>query len=345
MKSLKEQLGKAKDLLLSSARPFFLFDDDPDGLASFLLLYKMVHAGKGMALKGAVVDERMAEKVNAYQPDLVVFLDKAEVAQEFFDEVKTPCIWIDHHEPKKRNGNITYVNPRSFNAQDNQPTSLLCYQITEEDAWIAAVGIVADWQMPPKNILDICEKEYPGFIDTTITNPPEALFTNPVGELARMFSFNLKGRMSEVLASMKILTRIKNPNELLKKEHSQAKFVMKKYEQRLSEYVELRSKVEIDESSPLIVFVYDEAKNSYTTDLSNELLFKFPDKMIIIARKSGESYKCSLRSSTMRVDMFLKQVLELVGGSGGGHEHACGAVIPEDSWEEFLKALRKEVKG
>lgn len=345
MKTLDEQIKKARELLLSCSRPLFLFDDDPDGLASFLLIYKMVNGGKGMALKGAVLDERMSEKVNAYQADLVVILDKAEVAQEFFDEIKTPCVWIDHHEAKKRNGNITYVNPRVFDPQDNQPTSLLAYKITEENAWIAAVGIVADWQIPPKNILDICEEKYPGLLNPEITNPPEMLFTNPIGELARIFSFNLKGRTSEVLASMKILSRIKNPNELLKKEHSQARLVMKKYEQKLNEYNELRSQVKIDESSPLIIFTYDEAKNSYTPDLSNELLYSFPDKMILIARKSGESYKCSLRSSSMRVDMFLEKVLKTVGGTGGGHEHACGAVIPEENWKEFLKVLEKEVKG
>jgi RecJ-like exonuclease len=28
-----------------------------------------------------------------------------------------------------------------------------------------------------------------------------------------------------------------------------------------------------------------------------------------------------------------------MGGSGGGHEKACGAVVPKDKLEEFIDAL------
>lgn len=350
--SLQEQLDKAKKELNECVRPFFLFDDDPDGLASFLLLYKMIRGGKGMAVKGSMTNERMLNVVKSYQPDLIIILDKPVVEQDFFDEMKTKCVWIDHHEPQDRKGNITYVNPRVFNPEDNQPTSLLAYKITNEDAWIATVGIVADWQLPPEELRKECEEICPGFISSEIQTPQEALFASNAGKLARVFSFNLKGKSSDVLTTMKILSRIKNPSELLNKEHSQAKLLMKKYEQRLKEYEELKSQVEVDENNPVLLFKYNDNKNSYTVDLSNELLYSFPDKLIIIARQSGESYKCSLRSSTLRVNKILEETLAITGGNGGGHEHACGAVIENERFEDFVKVIseqaeieRKEIKN
>ena len=342
--SLQEQLEKAKKELNESVRPFFLFDDDPDGLASFLILYKMIRGGKGMAVKGSMTNERMLEVVKNYQPDLIVILDKPVVEQEFFDEMKIKCVWIDHHEPQERKGQITYVNPRVFDPKDNQPTSLLAYKITNEDAWIATVGIVADWQLPPKELRKECEEECPGLIPEEIDSPEDALFLTDAGKLARVFSFNLKGRTSDVLTTMKILSRIKRPSELLNKEHSQAKLLMKKYEQRLKEYEDLKSQVEVDEKNPLLLFKYNDNKNSYTVDLSNELLYSFPDKLIIIARQSGESYKCSLRSSTLRVNKILEETLAITGGNGGGHEHACGAVIENERFEEFIKVITEHAE-
>ena len=88
---------------------------------------------------------------------------------------------------------------------------------------------------------------------------------------------------------------------------------------------------------------YSDDKNSYTADLSNELLYHYPNKFIIIARNHDGSYKCSLRSATFMVEEILQEVLKVTGGTGGGHEHACGAIIPEDYFAEAVDIIRKEI--
>ncbi len=345
---LEKQLAKAKTILEQSARPFFLYDDDPDGLSSFLILYKMIKSGKAMAIKGSLFSERMVEIIKNYQPDLIVILDKPVIEKEFFEKISTPCVWIDHHEPSEETRSliskkeITYVNPRMYDKDNNQPTSLLTYKITKDNLWLAITGIVADWQLPPEEMRSKCEEECPGYLDRTIKTPEDALYKSNAGKIARVFSFNLKGKSSELLTAMKILSRIKNPDELLSRTHSQAKLIMKKYDQKLSEYNSLKASVKVDDSDPILIFIYDGNKNSFTTDLSNELLYEYPDKLILIARLSGDSYKCSLRSKFLRVDRILEASISQSGGRGGGHEHACGAVIPEDVFDEFVKALRKE---
>ena len=90
----EEKLNKFREKLISCERPLFLFDDDPDGLSSFLILYKMVQCGTGWPIKGAIIDVNLAKKVINYAPDLIVVLDKAEIDQDFIDEVKIPIIWF-----------------------------------------------------------------------------------------------------------------------------------------------------------------------------------------------------------------------------------------------------------
>ena len=40
---------------------------------------------------------------------------------------------------------------------------------------------------------------------------------------------------------------------------------------------------------------------------------------------------------------MVKEVASNLVGSGGGHEKACGAVIPKDKLEEFINAIDKHV--
>ncbi len=341
--NFEAQLRKVRQRLLGCERPLFLFDDDPDGLCSFLLLYRMTRTGKGMPLKGATLDEHFANRVNEYQPDLVVILDKPEVKQEFIDAVHTDIIWIDHHEPQQPK-KVLYVNPRSKTKENNLPTSLLAYRVAQQDAWIALVGIVSDWQLPPQDIWDEALKTFPEILAKTTPNAPTALHHTPAGTLSRIFSFNLKGRVSDVLASMKILTRIKEPQELLEKKHAQAKLVIRRYEQLNAQYEEIKKEISINQEDPLILFTYSKERNSFTRDLSNELLASHPSKLIIIGRASNNSYKCSLRSSTLPVEKILSEVLMITGGTGGGHEHACGAVIPTQVFDEFVKLMREKAR-
>lgn len=337
---MKKQIEAVREKLHSSKRPIFLFDNDPDGLAAFLILYRMVREGKGMAEKGDIGSET-AKRVNAYLPDLIVILDKAKVSDEFFEKIKIPCIWIDHHEVQEVPNNVIYINPRKKNI--NKPTSQLAYEIAQEDEWIAITGIVSDWMLPPKELWDKFDKEHKGYLPKNIGSEEEALYKTKIGTLARVFSFNLKGKASDVLSSVKILTRIKGPEELIEKKHPQARLVMKKYEQRLKEYEEIIKNVKVDKKDSIILFTYNNG-NSFTVDLANELLYKHPNKIIIIARETAGSYKCSLRASKFELNKLLEKVLNKIPGKGGGHEHACGAVIQSENFEEFIQLLRETAK-
>ena len=182
----KKDYDKIKEELDNCKKPLYLFHDDADGLASFLLFYKYKREGKGLVIKKTPrIDSSFVRKVDEYMPDKVFILDIAMVDQEFLDKVDVPVIWIDHHSPLKRS-RVKYFNPMK-KGNDNPPVSYLCYNVVKENIWIAMAGCVGDWYLPDfkKDFI----KQYPDLLDSKIKKPQEALFNSKVGVLANVFDF------------------------------------------------------------------------------------------------------------------------------------------------------------
>ena len=133
--------------------------------------------------------------------------------------------------------------------------------------------------------------------------------------------------------------------EILNQETAQGKFIYRRYEAINEKYEELIKEARKGVTrSKLLLFYYSENKMSFTADLANELVnHLYPKKVVLIARNKSGEMKCSLRSKTPIRDA-LARALEGVQGYGGGHENACGAVIKEEDWEQFLKNLKREIK-
>ncbi|MBW2983542.1 DHH family phosphoesterase [Candidatus Woesearchaeota archaeon] len=335
------QVKQIREELVTCKNPLFFFHDDPDGLCSFLLLYKYIREGYGVVVKSVPrVDEKFLRKVQEYQPDKVFILDIAIVDQYFIDQVKVPIIWIDHHEPLDRN-KVKYFNPRIKNPKDNFPATYLCHQITEKDLWIAMAGCIGDWFVP--DFYNEFVKAYPKLIDKKTKNPPEILFGTELGKLSRIMSFILKGKTGEVMKCVKIMTRIGDPYEILEQKTPRGKFIYHRYE-KMNEKYERLLKTAIKEASKdkLLVFTYSEKEMSFTGDLANELLYRYPNKIIVAGREKGDEIRMSLRASRALLPPILQKALLHVSGYGGGHEHACGACVKKDDFKEFLEILRKE---
>ena len=340
----KEQVNQIRDNLDNCKNPLFFFDDDQDGLCSFLQLYRYKKEGKGIIVKTTPkLGTVFARKVEEYKPDKVFILDVAVVEQDFLDEMKVPVIWIDHHNPAEVN-NVKYFNPRASNFEDNQPTSYMCYQVVQQDLWIAALGCVADWFLP--DFLKEFKKEFPDLIDKPYKSPGDVIFDSRLGHLIRIFSFVLKGKTDDVMKSIKVLTRIESPYEILNQETSQGKFVYKRYEQANKMYEPLLKDVlkTVEKSTGnLAVFIYKDDKTSFTSDLSNEAIHKYPDKIIIIAREKNDEMKCSLRSSKIILPGLIEKSLVGLDGYGGGHEYACGLNIKIRDFEEFVRKFKEMI--
>ena len=333
---LQEELQTAKN-------PLFLHDDDADGLCSFLLLYRIHREGKEFIFKNAPkLDGKFVTRVLDRNPDKIFILDVPVVEQEFVDGVKKPIFWIDHHPPldlKK----VNYYNPRLQDPEAYVPTSRMAWQVSQkpEDLWIAVAGCLADYYLP--EFLDEFIEQFPEWI-TEKGDLPHIIFNQPIKMLVRFFFFILKGSSAEVWKSTKILTRIKSPDEIFKQETAQGKFLYKRFEKINQMYEELLEKAKQQaHSGKLFIFNSTEDQWSFTANLANELSALYPQKIILIVRKKSGEMKCSLRGRT-RVLEPLQRALVGISGYGGGHPLACGAVIKEESWDQFLINLQEEFK-
>jgi len=333
---------RIKKELIKSEKPFFFFHDDPDGLCSFLLLYRFVNKGKGQVVK---TDPRISvdsvEKVKSFGADKVFITDIAVVDQEFIDKVGIPVIWIDHHQPLDRK-NVLYFNPR-IEGNDNHPATYLCYNVVEQDLWIAAIGAIGDYFIP--NYMHEFAEKYPKLLeDGDITHPNKILYGTELGKLIRMFSFALKGKSQDYGKCIKILTRVENPEEITEGTTSRGRFIAKRFEYINKLYLKLKKEaMKKATKNKILLYTYEEDTMSFTGDLANELLHECPDKVIIIARNKSGRYKCSMRSVKYLLPEILEKAMLGIDAHGGGHEHACGANVAEKDFPEFLERIEKEL--
>jgi len=338
----QEDYNKIREELDNCKRPLFLFDDDADGLCSFLLFYRYLKEGKGVCVKSKpMVDERFAAKVEEYQPDKVFILDKPLVDQDFLDKIKVPVIWVDHHEPVERD-RVKYFNPRTKG--DHSPTTYICYRVVNQDLWIAMAGCIADWWMP--DFRKEFVKQYPEYLSDKIKKPEGALFTSKLGLLIKIMSFCLKGRITDVKKCFTTLTRIEQPDEILNQTTPKGRFIYKRYKvidemfQPVLRKARLAAKKSKDK---LIIFEYTEKKMSFTSELSNLLLYENPKKVIMVAREKSGEMKISLRSSNIEIAKILEKALVGIKGYGGGHTYACGACVDKEFFNQFVENIRMQL--
>jgi len=340
---MEEMLKKIKNIFANSKKPLIFFDDDPDGLASFLLFKKLKDSAKGVVIKSSPkLELTYLRKIEELKPDIVMVLDKPIITQEFVDKALVPIIWIDHHPPVERK-NVLYFNPRLYNKRDSRPTTYWCYKITNSSLWIAIIGCVADWHVP--EFIEEFKQNYPDLINKK-EKVEEILFETKLGELVKMFSFLLKGRTSEVKKNISILSKIESPYEIIYQQTPRGKYLFKRAEKISKKYRSLlnfalkHAKI----TKKMLLFIYPSTRMSFTNDLANELLHRFSDKLIIVGREKENEIKISLRSNTLNIPKLLEKALRNVKGYGGGHLHACGSTVVKSDFNTFIENIKNEIK-
>ena len=95
------------------------------------------------------------------------------------------------------------------------------------------------------------------------------------------------------------------------------------------------------------------AHTQSVSDLSASVIVNFvlgisekPVAMVYRLKEDIGSYIISIRASNacpVHLGRIVNEVASNMGGSGGGHEKACGAVVPKDKLEEFIDAIDKSI--
>lgn len=338
----EDQILDIRGHLEKAQNPVFFFDNDTDGLCSFLVLQRYCGKGKGVAIKSfPELSGDYMRKINELNADYIFILDKPIVSKEFLDEIEKvniPIVWIDHHETDKKEipSFVNYFNPVFNDLKGNEPTTFLCYQISqkEEDMWIGVVGCIADKYVP--NFYGKFKENYPD-LSYDSDDAFDIFYKSQIGKIARMFSFGLKDRTTNVVNMMKFLMKVKSPYEVLE-ESSQNRTMHRRFDLINSKHHKFVEKASANAGKSKLLFFKYGGDMSISSDISNELSYRFPDKIVIVAYISGAKVNISGRGKHVK-EKVLKAIENLENARGGGHEDAVGAQIRESDIDEFRKNL------
>ena len=335
-----KEIEELREYLEKAQNPVFFFDNDVDGLTSFLLLRRFCGKGKGIAIKSfPQLNVAYARKIHEFKPDYIFVLDKPLIDKEFRDEAQQqniPIIWIDHHPVPEyaHEAGIHYFNPLGHDDKNNVPTSYVCYKTVKkkEDEWIALIGCLSDWFIP--EFAGDFAKEYPDLFTMT-SNAAKALYETEIGLIIKMLNFALKDRTSNVVRMLKNLLTVNSPREILDVNpktisiHKRYKQISRRYEKIIE-----RAKGFAKSHRRLLFFQYG-GDLSLSSEISNELIYLFPDKIIIVAYIRGAKANVSIRGLLMDIRTMTAKALEGIESTSGGHEHACGATLQVEDLPKF----------
>jgi len=343
IKEIKEHLEKAQN-------PIFFYDNDPDGLCSFLLLQRYIERGRGVAIRSfPELDVNYFRKIEELGADYIFILDKPLVSQSFWNEVEKvnlPVVWIDHHDVGEDNNIpdfVNYYNPVFNKIKTSEPVTALCWQIVnskKDDLWLAVAGSISD-HFFPTFYKDFKDK----FPDLSIESkePFEIFYNSEIGKIARIFSFALKDRVTNVVSMQKFLSKVKTPNDVL--EETTKNYLMHlRFNQINKKYSRLVEKaVSVEKDSEKILFFQYGGDLSISSDLSNELSYRYPKKTIVVIYITGIKANISVRGKNVK-EKVLKVIKSLDWATGGGHDNAIGAQIKIEDLEIFKERLEESLK-
>ncbi len=335
----KDEINEIRNLLEASQNPLFFFDNDADGLCSFLILKRCINRGHGVPIKSYPnLSLQYIRRINEFNPDSVFILDKAEVSADFINEISNrniPITWIDHHPTQTPEEILRKTN--YFNSGEScEPVTYIAQKIfnRQEDLVLALIGCISDVYMP--DFAYKISKIYPELFDNNVS-AFNSLHTSEFGKFVKMLNFGLMNTTTNVIKMMKFLENINNPYDLLE-ENNQTRDFHKRYNELNTELNKLVNKAnKIDKNSKVIFFSYS-GQVSMSAILSNQLFFENNNKIIIVAHKKPEKINLSIRGKgALKITNIITEKIE--GASGGGHEEATGAMIPITKYEELKKLI------
>lgn len=351
----KKQIEEIREHLEKAQNPIFYYDNDADGLCSFVLLRKFIGRGKGVAVRSFPdLNGSYARKAQELNADYVFVLDKPLISQEFVEEIEKlnlSLVWIDHHELQPEEDNLKILKSKHKNffvynptknkgkKKSNEPVTYLVHKVAnrKEDLWLAVVGCVADHFIP--DFIDEFEKQYQEFWGK-VKNEFQAFFDTEIGKIAMALNFGLKDSTTNIVRLQNFLISCKAPGEVLA-ENSANYYFRKKYYDIKRKYDELIDRAKTFVENNMIFFEYS-GEISMSSEIANGLAYLYPNKHVAVAFKNGSISNLSLRGKNVK--KILLNILKNVEGTGGGHEDAVGARINVKDLPKFKELFEKEVR-
>ncbi|MCX6814248.1 MAG: DHHA1 domain-containing protein [Candidatus Aenigmarchaeota archaeon] len=347
----EKELKRLGEFLKTPGKRLLFSHRDADGICSAALLLKFFGEFESNARQGPRIEKEFVKELVEKKPDLIVFLDlpvdqEWEKLEDIFKKLPSlRMVVIDHHiyERNMNSGNIVHVNPRFF--EDKYiATSYVAYKLLQSlgknvspFVWISAIGIIGDYDIKYcTDVLELSEKTYPGSIGK---NP----MSSKLGYASELICSAVTIKGNEGADSvLKILLDSNDYRKFLESKR------LKTWHQKVRK--EIRRVIkdayrnrEIHAKMGLHIYTIM-TRMSLTSAVSTYFGEKYPDKVIVIRKKSGNEWKLSFRnqSGAVNVGNLAKRCVQGIG-TGGGHKKAAGAIVSD--WEKFRERLLEEMKA
>jgi single-stranded DNA-specific DHH superfamily exonuclease len=344
-----KQILEIREHLEKAQNPVFFYDNDADGLCSYVLLRRFIDRGKGVAVRSHPdVDEGYAKRAQQLNADYIFVLDRPVLGRKFYEEIKKlqlPIVWIDHHamEDIETYEGVGVYNSAKEGDGKGEPVSYISYKVADrvEDVWIALMGCVADHHLPDFKVDFV--KKYRELWGKKVKLPFDVYYNTEIGRLAQVLGFALKDSITHVIQLQNYLIKCKTPNEFMEELELHKPFA-KKYRELKKKYdgfIE-KAKAEFEGKSKVLFFKYG-GDMSMSSEISNELSYFYQKNVILVAYSSGPITNISMRGGRVReiLDEVLKEGFE--GATGGGHPEAVGARLQTKDLGRFREEVEKRV--
>lgn len=342
----EKQIIEIREHLQNAKNPIFFFDNDADGLTSFIMLQKYIGAGRGVSLKGLPsLQKSFFKKVEEFNADYVFCLDRPSVDADFMqlaEEKGIPVVCIDHHQYE---GHVIKNYYNTYHSSGNiEPVSYLCYKIIgkKEDMWLAVAGSIGDCFIP--EFLDDFKKQYPELLNYNYKSAYDIIYKTDLGKVISIINFAIKDSVSNYVSFIKFLIKAKGPYDLLE-ENSKTRVFLKRYEYigDCIKKIVKDAEEHIDKKNKLLFHTYG-GKMSLSQHASDELNYKHPELAIVLGYTNGSRTKFSIRGQINVRKLALSSIKNIQDSTGGGHEHSCGIQINTSDVPKFKENLIREMK-
>ncbi len=135
--------------------------------------------------------------------------------------------------------------------------------------------------------------------------------------------------------------KIKSPSDIL--DESQARSILQRFNQINTKYTKLIEKAKKFSKGDILFFQYG-GELSLSADISNELSYLYPNKVIVVAYVKGTKANISLRWKKNVRELTLKAIEGIEGATGGGHEHATGAQVSIEDLPKFKEKIESLIR-
>jgi single-stranded DNA-specific DHH superfamily exonuclease len=260
---------------------------------------------------------------------------------------------LDHH-PVRPMPNVTYCNPRLFDAAAYIPVSYLAYQIYKNliggaDAcacWIAAAGTLGDYDISLcTDLFNELKGIHPELIGNFELSGGVLYEESLLGKIVKIIdSCRAVGGSTGVELVTRFLVAARDYRQLVDGTTPEAKEMLAFFERSESEIKRMVDDFKVNARRiGRIVFYEVVSPLKLKSTLATRIQRHSDSEVIVLAQKSGGIYNISLRRGPKsKVDLnslIGRGVSNIPNSRGGGHEAAAGGTIPAGFLDTFLENL------